>query len=302
MFIIKYRKIFYTLSALLVGLSIFATFTWGIKFGIDFTGGSVLEVKYSEQRATKEEVISKVNSANLNLGDYSIKEFGSDSFIIKTRNITDAEKNVVLSVLRDKNKVEEVRFNNVGSTLGQELRSKSVVSVLLVVLTIILFVAFAFRRVSKPVSSWSYGLITIITFIHDVIIPVGLFSFLGHFAGVEVDTLFIIAILVVLGYSINDTIVVFDRIRENLGHADEKERENKFEALVGKSLISTVGRSINTSLTTVLSLLAIYFIGGEVTKYFALAMLVGVIVGTYSSIFLSAPLLVTIYKRHEAKK
>jgi preprotein translocase subunit SecF len=162
-------------------------------------------------------------------------------------------------------------------------------------------VAFVFRKVSKPVSSWNYGLITIITFLHDVILPIGVFAVLGHFAGVEVDTLFVVAILVVLGYSINDTIVVFDRIREKLGGIDEAQREAKFEEVVEKSLKDTWARSVNTSLTTFLALLAIYFVGGEVTKSFALAMIVGVVCGAYSSIFISAPLLVTI-KKYQAKK
>ena len=161
--------------------------------------------------------------------------------------------------------------------------------------------AFVFRKVSKPVSSWNYGFITIVTFIHDVLVPIGLFSIMGHFAGVEVDTLFVVAILVVLGYSINDTIVVFDRVRENLMNTDENQRNSKFEAIVEKSLHDTWGRSINTSLTVFLSLLAIYFVGGEVTKAFSLAMIVGVVCGAYSSIFISSPLLVTIKKWQDKK-
>jgi preprotein translocase subunit SecF len=169
-----------------------------------------------------------------------------------------------------------------------------VLAIILVSLLIVMYVAFVFRKVSKPVSSWNYGLITIVTFVHDVMLPIGLFSILGHFSGVEVDTLFVVAILVVLGYSINDTVVVFDRVRENLLNTDENQRDSKFEEIVDKSLKDTWARSINTSFTVFLSLLAIYFIGGEVTKTFSLAMIVGVICGAYSSIFISTPLLVTI--------
>jgi preprotein translocase subunit SecF len=174
-------------------------------------------------------------------------------------------------------------------------------AIILVALLIVLYVAFVFRKVSKPVSSWNYGLITIITFVHDVLLPIGVFSVLGYFFGTEVDTLFVVAILVVLGYSINDTIVVFDRVRENLLGIDENQRSAKFEETVEKSLKDTWARSINTSLTTFISLLAIYFVGGEVTQAFALAMIIGVVCGAYSSIFISAPLLVTI-KNWQDKK
>jgi preprotein translocase subunit SecF len=292
MFVIKHRKIFYSLSVLIVAFSIFATSFWGINFGVDFTGGSLLEVQFStEARPEKEMVEQTLDNLNLDR-DFSVRATDDDGYVLRSKVITDEEKNTIISTLN----AEEIRFNTIGPTLGNELRSKALVSVLVIVLSIIIFVAIAFSQVSKPVSSWKYGLVAILAFVHDVLVPVGLFAILGQFFAVEVDTLFIIAILVVLGYSINDTIVVFDRIRENLKNIPEKKRNERFEEVVGKSLKQTFGRSINTSITTLLALLALFIFGGEATKWFALALIAGIISGTYSSIFFAAPMLVTFHR------
>ena len=293
MFVIKYRKIFYTISSILVALSIFVTLLWGINFGIDFTGGSILEVEFNLDRLEKtqvEEVLSDLSFEKT----FSVRETGENGYILRSKTITDEEKSTIIGALGGD--ITEIRFNTIGPTLGAELRDKALISIAVVILCIILFVAFAFRHVSKPVSSWRYGLVAIFAFVHDVSLPIGLFAILGHFFGVEVDTLFVISILVVLGYSINDTIVVFDRIRENLKRIPEKARTNRFKEVVGKSLRQTMSRSIYTSLTTLITLLALFFIGGEATKWFALALITGVIAGTYSSIFFAAPMLVTLSK------
>jgi preprotein translocase subunit SecF len=303
MWIIKNRKIFYSISALLIGFSIFAIAFWGIKFGIDFTGGSILEFEFTEVRPEKQLVTDNVSSLenenSLELGDFSLRETGDKGYILRTQTIDDSTKTQIIDsikTLNESGEVLEIRFNTIGPTLGDELQGKALFAVFLVVLFIILFIAYAFRHVSKPVSSWKYGFVAIIAFFHDVLIPVGLFSILGQFYGIEVDTLFVVAILVVLGYSINDTIVVFDRIRENLREYPEKSRQSQFEKIVGKSLKQTIARSINTSITTAIALLAIFFLGGESTKYFSLALLAGVISGTYSSIFFASPMLVTMQK------
>jgi len=303
MSIIKYRKIFYWFSGSLIALSILAIAFWCLKFGIDFTGGSIFEFKTAEVKIEKSLVEETLKNSGVDLGSYSLRETGDTGYILRSKNISIEQKNTILSKLNDlkKDSFQEVKFSDIGPTLGSELRNQALLAIFLVALLIVMYVAFVFRKVSKPISSWNYGLITIITFIHDVIIPIGLFSVLGYFFGVEVDTLFVVAILVVLGYSINDTVVVFDRVRENLLDIDEEQRSAKFEETVEKSLHETWARSINTSFTTLLSLLAIYFIGGEVTKNFSLAMIVGVLVGAYSSIFISSPLLVTI-KRYKEKK
>lgn len=182
------------------------------------------------------------------------------------------------------------------STSSNEPPLKSIWAVLLVLLTITLFIAFAFRKVSKPVSSWKYGLVALVALAHDVIIPVGAFVLLGQFFGAEVDTLFVTAILVVLGFSVHDTIVVFDRVRENLRINIEKNLKEPFEETVGKSITQTLARSINTSLTTVLALIALYVFGPDISHNFVLALIIGIIAGTYSSIFLGSPLLITLEK------
>jgi preprotein translocase subunit SecF len=303
MFILKYRKIFYSFSALIVGFSIFAIFFWGINFGIDFTGGSVTEFKYQENIEEKEKVQNIISDSGIDLGNFSLRQTGETGYILRTKNISEDDKNTVIENLKNNTTQEltEVRFSNIGPTLGSELKNRALLAIFVVVLAIVLFIAYVFRRVSKPVSSWNYGLITIIAFLHDVLIPIGMLAVMGQFGGVEVDTLFVVAILVVLGYSINDTIVVFDRVRENLGKTDEKLRTSKFKSIVSTSLKETISRSINTSLTTIIALFAIYFFGGEVTKIFALTMMVGVIAGTYSSIFLAAPMLVSLQKMNEKK-
>ena len=191
----------------------------------------------------------------------------------------------------DKNALDEMSFNSIGPSVGQELTRKAILAIILVSLAIIFFIAFAFRKVSKPVSSWKYGIIAIVSLLHDVIIPIGLFVILSHFYGAEVDTLFVVAVLTILGLSVSDTIVIFDRIRENLRNQESIAKIN-FSEIVGKSLDQSYVRSICTSLTVILVLLSLFFFGPVSTKYFALMLTAGMFFGTYSSIFLASPLLV----------
>jgi preprotein translocase subunit SecF len=295
MFVIKHRKIFYGISTAIVAISLFAILAWGVKFGIDFVGGSILEVEYPESKTEKSVLIEEINSIGLDK-DFSVRETGEAGYIIRSTTLTDVEKNQIILAIGGQDTVEEVRFNTVGPTLGKELTSKGITAFLVIILSIILFVAYVFREVSKPVSSWKYGFVAIVAFVHDVLVPVGLFAFLGQFYGVEVDTLFIVAILVVLGYSINDTIVVFDRIRDNLKKVKESKRKDQFEKIVGKSLRQVFARSLNTSITTLIALTAIFIWGGESTKWFSLALIAGVLAGTYSSIFFASPMLVSLSK------
>ena len=183
--------------------------------------------------------------------------------------------------------IEELRFDSVGPSIGQELKRKSLYAIITVLIAIVLYIAWAFRKVSKPVASWKYGMTAIIALFHDVMIVLGVFAVLGRFLDMEINTAFVAAILTVLGYSVNDTIVVFDRIRENLPRSDED-----FESTVNISVNQTLRRSINTSLTTLLVLLSIFFFGGTTIRDFVLALSIGVFIGTYSSIFLASPVLV----------
>ncbi|QSH39724.1 protein translocase subunit SecF [Candidatus Kaiserbacteria bacterium] len=305
MLIVTYRKIFFALSAVIVAAAIGSIAVFGLNFGIEFTGGELIETKYAE-RPAKTVVEAQLNE--LELGAYSLRAAGDDEFILRVRPLEEAERDAVFAAVTQVGLPAQAgesvglpaqtgtieRFNSIGPTIGTELRNKAWIAMLAVVLAIIVFIAVAFRKVSEPVSSWKYGFIAIIALLHDVIVPAGLFAALGYFFGAEVDVLFVMALLAILGYSVNDTIVVFDRVRENLRENEEKNRREDFELTVGKSLNQTYMRSINTSITTLVVLLALFFIGSEVTQDFALMLIAGVLAGTYSSLFLATPLLVTV--------
>jgi preprotein translocase subunit SecF len=300
MFIIKYKKIFVTFSLVLVVLSIAAMFTFGFNVGIDFKGGALTEVVYGKIRPEQnnmEEILHK-NLESSNFGTISLQPTGSSGYIVKTRDLNQEEHALLLKVLTYDEKglenaypLEEKSFNSIGPSVGKELTRKALIAVVLISLAIICFIAFAFRKVSKPVSSWRYGFIAIVTLLHDVAIPVGIFVVLSHFYGAELDTLFVVAVLTILGLSVSDTIVIFDRIRENLRHENKISKE-VFSAVVGKSLEQSFVRSICTSLTVILVLISLYLFGPVTTKYFALMLSAGMFFGTYSSIFLASPLLV----------
>ena len=302
MFIVKYRKLFYTISGILVLASAAAFFTFGLKTGIDFNGGTSVEFQYSNTRPSLEEVKFKIDSLEFSpsiSGQYTLSPKGENVYSLSLRNITEEERTKLSSIITSDsaNPAEIKQFSSIGPVLGKEAKNKSIISIILVILFIVLYITFAFRRVSEPVSSWKYGIISIIALLHDVIIPTGAFIILGHyFAGYEIGTLFVTAILVILGFSIHDTIVVFDRVRENLKlNLGEKQRKS-FQDVVGRSINQTFIRSINTSLTTLLAILVVYLLGPEATKDFALTLLIGIFVGTYSSIFIASNLLVTVEK------
>lgn len=294
MFIIQYRKIFFAISALLVLAAIASIALRGLQFGIDFKGGSITEVAYSQTRPEVSELQTAVSV--LELSDIRIQPAGDHDIIVRTESLSDTQHTALLNALSadGKYQIEEKSFDSIGPTIGKELRSKAWLAILLVILGIVLFIAFAFRQVSEPISSWKYGMITIIALLHDIVIPTGVVAFLGK----DVDTLFVIALLSIMGLSVHDSIVVFDRVRENL--RIKKIRE--FSETVGKSLEQTFVRSINTSLTIILVLFALYFFGPASTKDFSLVLLIGMFFGTYSSIFLGSPLLVTLKYWQDKKK
>ncbi len=290
MFIIKNKKIFIGISIVLVILSFISLFTFGLKVGIDFKGGALIEVVYKGARPIQADLNKSLEV--LNFGSILIQPTGDMGYIVKSRDLNEAEHTALLSALSENNKfpLEEKSFNSIGPSVGRELTQKAIIAIILVSLAIICFIAYTFRKVSKPVSSWRYGIIAIISLLHDVIIPIGLFAFLSHFYGAEIDTLFVVAVLTILGLSVSDTIVIFDRIRENL----KNRATTSFNEIVGKSLEQSYQRSISTSLTTILVLLSLFFFGPVSTKYFALMMTAGMFFGTYSSIFLASPLLVWV--------
>ncbi len=300
MFIINHKKIFIGISVALVLISVIFISTFGLKLGIDFKGGAIMEVAYT---TTAPDTVTLQNAIKpLDLGGALVQPTGDTGYIIKTRDLTETERSNLLKALSLDNKytLEEKSFNSIGPSVGSELKRKAIIAIILVSLAIIIFIAFAFRKVSKPVSSWRYGFIAIVTLLHDVMIPIGIFTVLSHFYGAEVDTLFVVAVLTVLGLSVSDTIVVFDRIRENLKSHVGKD----FSETVGTSIKQVYTRSINTSLTVILVLLCLFFFGPVSTKYFALMMTAGMFFGTYSSIFLASPLLVAVegWQKNKTKK
>lgn len=301
MWIVKHRNIFYIISGALVALSFVALFMWGLKFGIDFKGGSLLEVAYTVGTPVNTDIVSVLESVRVK--GSSVRPTEGNGFLIRTPFLSPSEYDTVKLALTKNGEwqYEEKRFDSIGPTIGDELQTKSIYAVIAVLLAIAFFVMFAFRKVSEPVASWKYGLITLIALAHDIIIPVGAFVFLGEFFGAEVDTLFVTAILVVLGFSVHDSIVVFDRVRENLHKNKEKNLKEPFEDVVGRSVNQTLSRSINTSLTVVLVLTALFFMGPASVHYFVLALIIGIVAGTYSSVFLGSPLLVTFEKIQKPK-
>jgi preprotein translocase subunit SecF len=293
MFIINHRKIFYVISAFLIAGSIFSISFWGLKPGIDFAGGSLIDVSFESASPTGEEISSALTP--LGLGDSLVRK-SDNGYLIQTKEISMEQKDEIISKLSFDGKFvpKEKTFSSVGPVLGNEAVKKSWISIALVLLAIVLFIAFAFRKVSRPISSWVYGWITIFALLHDVLVPTGAFAILGYLYGFEVDTLFVTALLVILGFSVHDTIVVFDRVRENLHKNIEYKEGKDFETIVGESISQTLVRSLNTSLTTLLAILVLYMFGPESVRHFSLVLLIGITIGTYSSIFIGSPLLVTI--------
>ena len=292
--IIKNRKITFILSGILVLASALALFRFGLKPGIDFTGGSLLEVKFSQERPDIAD--ARATLFAVDVGEVLAQTSGPDTMLLRMRFLTEDEHQKILSLLRDSYGPEgetapsvlEERFETIGPAISANLKDRAAYAAGAVVLAMILYIAYAFRKVSKPVESWKYGVAAIIALLHDVVITMGAFSLLGYFAGVEVGIPFVVALLTIMGYSVNDTIVVFDRVRENL----IKRGSDDFAETVNLGVNQSIIRSINMSLTTLLVLFALFFFGGESIHYFSLALIIGIAVGTYSSIFLASPLLV----------
>ncbi|MBP9766087.1 MAG: protein translocase subunit SecF [Candidatus Pacebacteria bacterium] len=307
MFIIKYKSIFLAISAVLVFGSLFLVATKGIKKGIDFTGGTEVVVTYkgftttSDGKIDLELIKNNISDAGFRIKDVALKSMnadGSANVDIKLTGGLSNEDRVKFenawSFNHDEHyEAKQISENIIGPSIGKELASKALWSIFIVSLVIILFVAFSFRHVSKPISSWKYGLITVATLIHDVAIPTGMYAVLGERNGAEIDSLFIIALLTIMGISISDTIVVFDRIRENLKN---KKSNEIFSEVVGKSLSQTLLRSLNTSFAVIIVLFALFHFGPVSIHNFSLTLIVGMIVGTYSSIFVASPLLVIVEK------
>ncbi len=300
----KYRKIYFGLSGLLIIASIIVLLGYGLKPGIDFTGGTIIELEYRDERPSNEQILSELEE--FDLGNIVIQPTGEKGVILRMKHIDEEVHQNILGKITQKENIQseegiafetikvyitETRFESIGPVIGNELKQKTNIVVVVALLSMIIYIALAFRRVQRPLRSWQYGIASVLALFHDILIPLGVFAILGKYYGVEISIPIITALLAVLGYSINNTVVVFDRIRENL-----LRRGEEFEETINISLNETLSRQINTSLTTLFVAFAIFFLGGETLKFFALALLLGIGAGTYSSIFLAGPILVTWYK------
>lgn len=292
--IIGKKNIFLFFSAILVLASVLAIVFFGLKQGIDFLGGSLLKFSIKDTKAEISD-LENIFKQTLGISDFKvIYDSQNNYYFVRLPHLSQSDYEKVVSELKNKySSFEELSFQSIGPSVGQELRKKSLTAIAFVLLGISLYIAFAFRKVFQPVSSWKYGFITLITLFHDVIIPTGFLAYLGKYHGIEIDSNFIVALLVVMGFSVHDTIVVFDRIRENLLTLRSK---MDFEQIVNQSVNQTLVRSINTSLTLIFVLIALYIWGPLSLKYFILTLLIGVTAGTYSSIFVASPLLVVWQK------
>jgi preprotein translocase subunit SecF len=283
--IVQKRKIFLTISLVLCLLSILFLNLFGLKFGIDFKGGTRMELKFYNQIPKDQEIKDKLKV--LNLGDIIVQRTAEGHVILKFKEIDENLHQKILEIL---NHPEELRFESIGPSIGHELTRKARVAVLIVLLAILIYISLAFKRLSKifrKSESWRYGVGAILALIHDLILILGLYSLLCRLKGIELNSSFIVAILTVLGYSVNDTIVVYDRIRENIILYGYK----NFEEIVNKSLNETLVRSLATTITTVLAILAIILFGPESIFDFMLALAFGISTGAWSSISIAVPFL-----------
>ncbi|MBU1037010.1 protein translocase subunit SecF [Patescibacteria group bacterium] len=343
--IIQKRKIWLSLSAVLIIISILSLIFWGIKLGIDFTGGSLIELEFATERPDNQQIHQQL--ADLELDSLNIQPIGENGILMRTTTLTEEKHQQILEKINnlvepdtepqisEEEKQEklksalglegegvdqlqidlsdedvskllgqedekksmsenftELRFDSIGPTIGKELQHKTIYAIIIVLFAIMGYIAYAFRKVSKPVESWKYGISAIIALGHDILLVIGIFSILGHFLGTQIDSLFVTALLTILGFSVHDTIVTFDRIRENL----HRHQDKTFETVVNQSINETIVRSLNTSLTTLFVLTAAYIFGGATIKNFILALILGIIFGTYSSIFVACPFLLIFYK------
>lgn len=290
--IISKSKYSYIFSIVLTVLSVLSLAVWGLKPSIDFTGGTLMEVQFIGETPQNQEISTVLQ--DLNLGSLTLQASGKNAMLIRYASEDDKVNEQVWQKISAKYAdTKQLRVDFINPTVSQELKGKSLNAIFLAVAGIMGYIAWAFRKVSRPVESWKYGAGAVIALVHDVLITAGVFSVLGHFYGVEVGIPFVAALLTILGFSVHDTIVVYDRTRENLIRSG---RRDEFPQVVNQSLNETLVRSLNTSLTVLITLLAIYLFGGESIKNFALALLVGITFGTYSSIFVASALLVTSYE------
>ena len=295
--IIGKKNLYFALSLIVVAPGLIALLLFGLNLSIDFTGGSRLTISFPQkvEKTTSEKIKNTLTKENLKV---STVETSGNSLLIRTSPM-DQKQNIkfVNTLSKEFKGAKETQFETIGPTIGKETTINAIKAVILASILIIIYITWSFRKVPKPASSLRFGVSAIIALIHDVLVVLGIFAILGHFFGVEVDSLFVTALLTVIGFSVHDTIVVFDRIRENL-----RKSQGSFPQIVNDSILQTLDRSLNTSLTVLLVLFALLLFGGDTIKWFVVALLIGVASGTYSSIFNAAPILVVWQEWSEKRK
>lgn len=284
-------KIFFIISLVLMAASLAMFLIYGLNLGTDFTGGSLLETEFLKNRPERGVVSERLN--NLNLGQISISEAGERGLILKMPEISEESHQEILAELRKFGELEEKRFDSIGSVLGSELKRKSIIAIVIALILISIYLAIVFSKVGSTISPLILALGAIMALLHDLLLPIGVFAWLGEFKGAAIDAPMIAAALAILGYSINDTVVVYDRIRENI----LKSKGEDFNEIVHKSVKQTLVRSINTTLTTLFAVIAIYIFGGVTLKNFSLALIIGIASGAYSSIFVASPILMIFHRK-----
>jgi preprotein translocase subunit SecF len=293
------KKYWYFLVSLIVIIpGIISLMFWGLNLSIEFTGGSRLTFSFpkelSKDKITQVEKVFEQNKIKV----LSIEKSGKQVFV-RSQTVDQKEDLIITSKIKSKlGDFKQEQYETVGPTIGSETTINALKALVIASILIVLYITFSFRKVPKPTSSLRFGICAIIALIHDVLVLLGIFSILGHFFAVEIDSLFVTAALTVIGFSVHDTIVVFDRIRENLKRVGGE----NFAEVVNDSILQTLDRSLNTSLTVVLVLVAMLLFGGETIRWFVIALLIGIISGTYSSIFNASPLLVVWQEIIERRK
>lgn len=294
--IVSKKNWYFGFSLFIIIPGIISLLFWGLRLSIDFTGGSRMEIQSSKFRIQNSEISKVIKEQGIDV--VSIQD-SKDKFIIRTKPLDQKTYQKIKKALEEKFKdIKEESFQTIGPTIGSETTWNAVKAVIAASLLIVLYIAWSFRKVPKPASSWRFGICAIVALIHDVLVVVGVFSILGHFWHIEVDSLFVTALLTVIGFSVHDTIVVFDRIRENL----RRRPGAAFATIVNESITQTLTRSLNTSFTVLLVLFTMFLFGGESTKWFIVALFIGIASGTYSSIFNAAPLLVVWHELSERSR
>lgn len=286
--LIKNRKIWYAISIASALVSILAIIFFGLRIGIDYQGGTLLDIKSSNSDI--QSIVTK-HLADDNINSYQIKASGDQTYTIRMKDISNQDKNKLLDEIRvEAPDAVEISFDSIGPTVGKDLTNKSILAVFIASIAIIIYVAYSFRKVPKPLSSWKFGVLAVTALAHDLLITVGFVAIVGHFfIWMQIDMLFITALLTIMGFSVHDTIVIYDRLRENF----IRNRHKQIEQIAEESVNQTMARSINTSMTTIIVLFSLLLLGGAPIRHFVLTLIFGIFIGTYSSIFVAAPLVVS---------